>query len=59
MNDDLWRYVSIKIIPDIVHSRWGFNEDHFFKTSRRIWLKLFGGILIYRGWVIVKILLNC
>ncbi|RIP34987.1 hypothetical protein BUZ14_07390 [Staphylococcus gallinarum] len=39
MNDDLWRYVSIKIIPDIVHSRWGFNEDHFFKTSRRIWLK--------------------
>lgn len=39
MNDDLWRYISIKIIPDIVHSRWGFNEDHFFKTSRRIWLK--------------------
>ncbi|MCE7785401.1 DUF6339 family protein [Staphylococcus xylosus] len=39
MNDDLWRYLSIKIIPDIVHSRWGFNEDHYFKTSRRIWLK--------------------
>ncbi|ERF48444.1 MULTISPECIES: hypothetical protein [unclassified Staphylococcus] len=39
MNDDIWRYLSIKIIPDIVHSRWGFNEDHYFKTSRRIWLK--------------------
>ncbi|AMG32322.1 hypothetical protein [Staphylococcus saprophyticus] len=39
MNDDLWRYLSIKVIPDIVHSRWGFNEDHYFKTSRRIWLK--------------------
>lgn len=39
MNDDLWRYLSIKLIPDIVHSRWGFNEDHYFKTSRRIWLK--------------------
>lgn len=38
-NDDIWRYISIKVIPDIVHARWGLNEDHFYKTSRRIWLK--------------------
>lgn len=38
-NDDLWRYLSIRVIPDIVHSRWGMNEDHFYKMSRRIWLK--------------------
>jgi hypothetical protein len=39
MNDDVWRFLSIEVIPDIVHARWGFNEDHFFKTPRRIWLK--------------------
>lgn len=38
-NDDMWRYLSICVIPDIVHSRWGMNEDHFYKMSRRIWLK--------------------
>ena len=38
-NDDVWRYLSVKVIPDIVHSRWNFNEDHFYKMSRRIWLK--------------------
>lgn len=38
-NDDVWRYLSICVIPDIVHSRWSLNADHFYKTSRRIWLK--------------------
>lgn len=38
-NDDVWRYLSISVIPDIVHARWGLNADHFYKTSRRIWLK--------------------
>ncbi|MEB8068152.1 hypothetical protein [Mammaliicoccus fleurettii] len=38
-NDDVWRFLSISIIPDIVHSRWGFNEERFYKTPRRIWLK--------------------
>lgn len=38
-NDDIWRYLSIIVIPDIVHSRWDFNEAHFYQTPRRIWLK--------------------
>ncbi|MDT2830254.1 DUF6339 family protein [Vagococcus carniphilus] len=38
-NDDIWRYLSIRVIPDIVHARWQFNEEHFYKTPRRIWLK--------------------
>lgn len=38
-NDDIWRYLSIMVIPDIVHSRWGLNEAHFYQNSRRIWLK--------------------
>lgn len=37
--DDIWRYLSIKVIPDIVHSRWNFNPDRYFLLSRRIWLK--------------------
>src|SRR5699024_2789395 len=38
-NDDIWRYLMIRVIPDITHARWGKSEDRFFKTSRRIWLK--------------------
>mgnify|MGYP004576045169 CR=1 FL=1 len=37
-NDTIWRYLSIKVIPDIVHSRWGLNNVRYL-TSRRIWLK--------------------
>ena len=40
-NDDVWRYLSICVIPDIVHSRWQLNADHFYKIPRRIWLKTF------------------
>lgn len=38
-NDDIWRYLSVCVVPDIVHSRWKLNADRFYKTSRRIWLK--------------------
>ncbi|QYG32276.1 hypothetical protein K0O13_05355 [Mammaliicoccus sciuri] len=38
-NDDVWRYLSIRVIPDIVHSRWGLNEERYYRTPRRIWLK--------------------
>lgn len=38
-NDDTWRYLSICVIPDIVHSRWELNEERFYKSPRRIWLK--------------------
>lgn len=38
-NDEVWRYLSVCVVPDIVHSRWGLNADHFFQQSRRIWLK--------------------
>lgn len=37
--DDIWRYLSIKVIPDIVHSRWNLNADRYYKLSRRIYLK--------------------
>lgn len=48
-NDDAWRYLSICVIPDIVHSRWSLNADHFYKTPRRIWLKAIWWY-IHLGW---------
>lgn len=38
-SDDTWRYLSVKVIPDIVHSRWGWSDDRYFAKTRRIWLK--------------------
>jgi len=38
-NDDVWRYLSICVIPDIVHSRFSLNADHYYKITKRIWLK--------------------
>ena len=39
-NDAFWRYLSLKVIPDIVGKRWGNSAaDHFYFRSNRIWLK--------------------
>lgn len=37
--DEIWRYLSLKILPDLVYKRFDLNEDRFYKQSRRIWLK--------------------
>ncbi|KMJ57336.1 hypothetical protein AB685_16955 [Bacillus sp. LL01] len=38
-DDGVWRHLSLKVLPDIVHLRWGNNPIRFWKESRRIWLK--------------------
>lgn len=38
-NDNVWRYLSIQIVPDIVHSRYNFSADRYYKMTRRIYLK--------------------
>lgn len=38
-NDDIWIFLSMRVVPDIVHRRWGLSESRFFSQSRRIWLK--------------------
>lgn len=39
-NDDFWRYLSIKVVPDIVAQRWGKdNESHYWSRPTRIWLR--------------------
>lgn len=38
-NDEIWIYLSIKVIPDIIYQRWGLSEARFYKQGRRMWLK--------------------
>lgn len=43
-NDDIWRYIQMKIVPDLVMKRWkpkdkNVNDIRFWKDSRRIWIK--------------------
>ncbi len=41
LNDDFWRYLSLRVIPDVVAERYGYEkEDRYWKTTRRIWLKV-------------------
>ncbi|MCR8968463.1 hypothetical protein [Facklamia sp. 7083-14-GEN3] len=47
--DDTWRYLSVKVIPDIVHGRFGLDENRFYKQSRRIYLKQIWWY-IHLGW---------
>ncbi|SIT87333.1 hypothetical protein [Edaphobacillus lindanitolerans] len=39
-DDDFWRFVSMKLIPDVIERRWeGLKATRFYQESRRIWLK--------------------
>lgn len=38
-SNEIWRMLQVEIIPDIVFSRWGFNDNRFYKANRRLWLK--------------------
>lgn len=39
-NDDFWRYLSLKVLPDLVFERWGFVSDRYWRKPNRIWLKI-------------------
>lgn len=50
-NDDVWRYISIKVVPDLTYFRYPdpekqakeqgcrINKKRFFSHTRRIWIK--------------------
>lgn len=48
-DDDMWRHLSMCVVPDIVFRRWGMNEGRFWKEHRRIWLKTLWWY-IYLSW---------
>jgi len=37
--DEVWRYLSLEVLPDLVYERCGMNDHRFYKEPRRIWLK--------------------
>lgn len=39
-NDEIWIYLSMNVVPDIVYNRWKLSETRYFSQSRRIWLKI-------------------
>lgn len=49
-DDGFWRYLSLKVIPDIVAARWGVdNPSHYYERGTRIWLKSIWWY-IYLSW---------
>lgn len=39
-NDGFWRYLSLKVAPDVVSQRWGKdNDDHYWSKPTRIWFR--------------------
>ncbi len=39
-DDGFWRYLSVKVVPDVVAQRWGRdNESHYWSRNTRIWLR--------------------
>lgn len=49
-SDDVWRYLSLRVIPDIVHARFGMNAEHFYSLPRRVWLSTIWWY-IHLSWV--------
>lgn len=48
-SDDVWRYLSVCVIPNITHRRFGKNADHFYAKPNRIWIKTIWWY-IHLGW---------
>ncbi len=39
-DDGFWRYLSLKVVPDLVGIRWSNdNADHYYLKPSRIWVK--------------------
>ena len=37
--DEMWRYLSLEVFPDIVYKRYDMNDVRFYQSTRRIWLR--------------------
>ncbi|MBM6618660.1 hypothetical protein [Bacillus suaedaesalsae] len=37
--DEIWRFLSLEVFPDLVFERSGMNDLRFYKGTRRIWLR--------------------
>lgn len=47
---DVWRFLSIRVVPDVVDMRYGTDHpDRFWKKAKRIWLRVLWWY-IYLSW---------
>lgn len=50
-DDGFWRYLSLKVIPNVVATRWGKdNDSHYWSMPRRNWLKQIWWY-VYLSWI--------
>lgn len=47
--DGKWRFLSLNVVPELIHNRWGFNESRFYQHSSRMYLKSLWWY-IYLSW---------
>lgn len=38
-DDGIWRYLSMRVAPDLVYHRWGLKPERYWSKGRRIWFK--------------------
>ena len=54
-DDDVWRYIQMVSVPDVLYRRWGpkndrrINSERFYSDHRRMWLKALWWY-VYLSW---------
>jgi hypothetical protein len=49
-DDGVWRFLSLKVIPELVAARWTkMQEDRFWRSRSRIWLRSIW-LLVHLAW---------
>lgn len=49
-NEGFWRFLSLKVVPDVIEKRYGINHpDRFWKKPKRVWLRVLWWY-IYLSW---------
>ncbi len=48
-NDDIWRYIQLKVCPQIIKYRYGISEDRYYKMPTRMWLETLWWY-VFLGW---------
>lgn len=38
-DDGIWRYLSLKVAPDLIFHRWGLRPERYWSRGRRGWFK--------------------
>lgn len=49
-DDGVWRFLSLRVVPDLVHGRWpNASAERFWRSRSRIWLRVIWW-LIHLAW---------